>query len=229
MCRCNTSIRGRSSGSILHGGILVDNRRRLRQRIALMMAAEFADLCWPFVLIHFPVLDRVEVRKVVAVAVALVGKKFLSSSHVSSRRREHRVKHAKPSHCTSRRKQQGQHTGRRAIDNPTHALSIASVNYPPTLPYTPHTQLAHHASGYAAHRRLRARAIQAQLARPRFPSRYLPHHGRRHLHLRFLACRPGYPRTKVRFSDSNLPSQLSSRVQEQRKRWKNAQEMENTV
>lgn len=110
---------------------------------------------------------------------------------------------------------------------PTPSQSHPSIINP--LYRIPHTQLAHHASGYAAHRRLRARSIQAQLARPRFPSRYLPHHGRRHLHLRLLACRPGYPRTKVRFSDSNLPSQLSSRVQEQRKRWKNAQEVENTV
>lgn len=78
---------------------------------------------------------------------------------------------------------------------PTTASQSTSRTFPQSPVYT--TPLAHHASGYAAHRRLRARPIQAQLARPRFPSCHLPAHGRRHLHLRFLARRPRYPRTKV--------------------------------
>jgi hypothetical protein len=132
----------------------------------------------------------------------MVALMMLAGEKVDGSRKQQpaRATRAKPSHAPS----QGQQT-LKSIPFPTttttncqfHRASIdRSDTFLPTPTYTQHIS-AHHASGYAAHRRLRARPIQAQPARPRFPSRDLPPHGRRRLHLRFLARGSGYPRTKV--------------------------------
>lgn len=62
------------------------------------------------------------------------------------------------------------------------------------------------ASGHAARRRLRARPVQAQPARPRLPPGRLPRHHGRHHDLRLLAHRPGHPGAQVRHAHPRICS-----------------------